>query len=227
MKERGWDSYRERWLDSMKVDVLGEQMAFQQTDALAGDGNVGGTLWDASFVLANYLPLKYKSMKGMKTVEFGCGVSAITTIFSGALGAHAIATDLPDVTKRAQENITRNLAAVRKLTARSGGEVHTQPFVWGQDNVTALPKADLLLCAETFYYEHLVDPLIDVLIGMIQHSPKAVGIAAHWYRGTEGEKIFHTRGPKVFKHWRELDPSELHPDYTSENVAVIVFSGLL
>lgn len=65
----------------------------------------GGSLWDASFVLAKYL--QSLPITGKNVIELGAG-TALPSIICALKGANVVATDLSEILQLTEENISLN-----------------------------------------------------------------------------------------------------------------------
>lgn len=109
-----------------------------------GHTDVGAVVWHSSLVLAQYLSVcvSRSSMCGSTVIELGCGAGAVGAMAAATLGAHVVATDLPDVVDLAERNVRRNF----RLADRS--ENWRRPTVVrarGRDTFAPMSVADGVL----------------------------------------------------------------------------------
>ncbi|OMJ78167.1 hypothetical protein SteCoe_22058 [Stentor coeruleus] len=109
----------------------------------------GGTLWDASYVLAKYL--ESMDLVGKKVVELGAG-TGLPSILCAIKGADVVATDLADSIPLTNMNIQENIDKVR-------GSIRTAELDWCNENcLEELGEInwDYVIFSDVFYLPSLV-----------------------------------------------------------------------
>lgn len=104
----------------------------------------GGTLWDASYVLAKYL--ESMDMAGKKVVELGAG-TGLPSILCAMKGAYVVATDLADSLPLTNLNIQENVDKIR-------GSVRTAELDWtNESHLEELGRSDwdYVIFSDVFY----------------------------------------------------------------------------
>ena len=138
------------------------------------DHGVGGVVWPAAPLLAQYLLSSahhhhYDLSPSSRVLELGCGNSALAGMaVAAAFGCEATCTDLPEVIRFARRNVTRNRAAVEAML---GGRCATRPLAWGEQRpwkATNPPTFDLILGADIVYRSELHVPLLQTLRSFCQ-----------------------------------------------------------
>ncbi|XP_048394382.1 protein-lysine methyltransferase METTL21D isoform X1 [Stegostoma tigrinum] len=135
----------------------GADLRIKQCDA----GDVGCVVWDAALVLAKYLETSsfYRgglhTFTGRSVVELGSG-TGLVGLMASVLGAHVTVTDLEDMQKLLNINISDNKHLVT-------GSVEAKVLKWGE-SVKDLPsEPDYILVADCIYYEQSLEPLLRTL----------------------------------------------------------------
>ncbi|XP_059477014.1 protein N-lysine methyltransferase METTL21D-like [Neocloeon triangulifer] len=125
------------------------------------DGDVSCVVWDAALVLAGFLDCENKRqngfLKGKSIVELGAGVGCVA-LTAAALGANAIATDLPAVIPLIEKNVEANTDAI----LQSGGTCTARVLDWAEKSFDYI-QTDYILLADCVYYEQSIEPLISIL----------------------------------------------------------------
>ncbi|CAE7236701.1 VCPKMT [Symbiodinium natans] len=228
----------------VRAAALREQSELQGDPQRADGGTTGVALWEASFVLAEWLSrrgdeagglsacsafqelfkgarkaqrARWRSWRGKAGVELGAGLG-LPSIVASHLGADIVATDGDaSVLKLLRRNVERN---------RGPGGLRAEPLLWGAEDPLAkvglAERPDFLLAADVIYAsakEALSRQLLDTLLRLAR--PQSVVIISNMRRFHEGqakgEGRFFALADRCFARVA-LAPSELHPDFRRAGV---------
>ncbi|KAK4616623.1 UPF0665 family protein [Fulvia fulva] len=152
----------------------------------AGD-SIARHLWDGSQALAQHIDhilslenpatlplLEYviisATYRRLNVIELGAGCGTVGISVAQAMpDADVLLTDLPEVTELINANIARMKPAM-------SSRVHFQPLDW----LAQLPeklqtrKNDLIIVSECTYNTDTLEPLVGMLVNLVNRSPKAV-----------------------------------------------------
>lgn len=151
-----------------------------------GQIGLSGKVWDAGFVLTEYLsaPDKKHIVAGKTVLELGAG-TGIVSICCALLGAsHIYCTDFPSVCPLIDVNIMLN-----------GVQAHAQayPLVWGEQDLHAeLLDCDVVLMSDVVYDPVGYEPLVVTLEQITDARPSAYVMMAHRHRHPDDKIFFET-----------------------------------
>ena len=136
------EDYRHAGLKVIVTDNFGPRIKIKQEIACG----VGGQLWDAAYLLAQYVCRMYPgSMSHLRVLELGAGC-ALPSIVSCIKGAQVTATDIPPVLALTQSNLALNAGLF-------AGTYTAQELDWtNASHRTALAGPyDIVLMSDLFY----------------------------------------------------------------------------
>ena len=174
----------------LRFEIAGVTLEIAQSSvALAEPGapqsGTGSVVWTAAVGLARYLE-HAESLDGKRVLELGAG-TALVSLAAAALGADAVATDIPAcVAGVTAPNIAANRGLVR-------GACEARELVWGE---TALEPQfgrgagwwDLVVASDVVYRAEQVPPLVATLQGVV--GPGRRALIAFERRGRAGNDAF-------------------------------------
>ena len=171
--------------------------------------STGTAVWDASFVLAEYL--HRSEIRGKRVVELGCGL-ALPSLAAALAGATAVATD--------GDPSVLDLTAVCIRDNKLIDTVSTQVLLWGDPVATAAilktGPVDVVVLADLLYNRAVFPQLLATTAAL---DAELVFIA-HKNRGL-GEQIFLKQLGRLYA--LELVPAaELHEEFRSHGIDIIV-----
>ena len=174
----------------LRFEIAGVTLEIAQSSvALAEPGapqsGTGSVVWTAAVGLARYLE-HAESLDGKRVLELGAG-TALVSLAAAALGADAVATDIPAcVAGVTAPNIAANRGRVR-------GACEARELVWGETELE--PQFgrgagwwDLVVASDVVYRAEQVPPLVATLQGVV--GPGRRALIAFERRGRAGNDAF-------------------------------------
>jgi hypothetical protein len=128
-------------------------------------GWTGGTVWEASTVLANFVAhcLPRGSLAGLRVLELsaGCGLPGMAAAAAGA--AETVLTEVDEVCHVLRGNIDRNFGE-----RAAPGRIWVASLSWGDEAQTAAlcPPLDILLGSDLMYSPSMYPLLADTVAGL-------------------------------------------------------------
>ena len=172
--------------------------------------STGTAVWDASFVLAEYL--HRSEIRGKRVVELGCGL-ALPSLAAALAGATAVATDGDESVL----NLTARCIRDNKLI----DTVSTQVLLWGDPVATAAilktGPVDVVVLADLLYNRAVFPQLLATTAAL---DAELVFIA-HKNRGL-GEQIFLRQLGRLGYALELVPAAELHEEFRSHGIDIIV-----
>ncbi|XP_075056072.1 protein-lysine methyltransferase METTL21C-like [Mixophyes fleayi] len=132
-----------------------------------------GVVWPAAKALCYFLDENQDEfdLRDKKVLEIGSG-TGLVSIVACILGAHVIATDLPDALGNLRFNLSRN------TRGRCLNIPEMRELVWGQDLETNYPKAtcmfDYILAADVVYHHTCLDKLLETMKHLCQPGTQLI-----------------------------------------------------
>ncbi|CAE7826752.1 VCPKMT, partial [Symbiodinium sp. CCMP2456] len=228
----------------VRAAALREQSELKGDPQRADGGTTGVALWEASFVLAEWLSrqgdrhgcllacsalqelltgagkaerARWRRWRGKVGVELGAGLG-LPSIVASQLGAHVVATDGDaSVLTLLRRNVEEN---------RGSGALRAEALLWGSEDPLSKigldERPDFLLAADVIYAsakEALGRQLLDTLLKL--SKPDTVIIISNVRRFHEGQAKGEGRFFALCDSCYErasLAPGELHPDFRRAGV---------
>lgn len=189
--------------DTFELVVAGKVYLLSQRPSLHVTlcGSTGGSVWDASLVLAKYIENNPHVVVGKRVLELGAGVAA-PSVAAAAVGAsEVLMTELPELQPLLQSNLPLHPS------------LRAEVLVWGQPDVSHLhPPLDVVLGAEVTVDIFPADELLASLLAIT--GPNSLVLIAHEDRSQDGRRFFGLA--EKFFHIQEvlegLDPLYTLPD---------------
>ena len=189
--------------------------------------DVGCVVWDAALLLAKYLDFNSErlALRSAHVVELGAG-TGFCGLMAAALGARVVITDLSYCVDIMQRNVRKNKHLVED-------KVKVEEFDWSQTDPNNdkffglnLEEINLILVSDCVYYEQSVEQLLQTMVWL--SSKGATVLLSYEERDDKRELI-----DKFFKLMRnkfkviEIDSQELHPEYRSSDLHLLVIRQIL
>lgn len=184
--------------------------------------NVGLVVWQAAFVLAEYLsrvqPLGL--WRGQRVVELGAG-TGVAGISLARRGAHVVSTDLPHVTPLLRLNAEANVLG----PGAGHGAIEVVDHAWGSGDTASvlapLPgqECDVLIGADVTYEEDVIPLLLKSIRALC--SPHTVLYLAYKKRGLGEGRVGALLEEQGF-HVSTVAAEFLHPEYQEAGVYTIL-----
>lgn len=225
----------------------GDNLACEGDPQRADGGTTGVAIWEASFVLAEWLSrqangftrspeladalpsgFKWSRWTGKLGVELGAGLG-LPSIVAACLGAQMVATDGDAAVLRLlRQNVERNIAAKRRLQLRA------EALLWGADDPLrrlGLKHApDLLLAADVVYAsagEELTQKLIGTMLALSDaHTLVIMSNVRRFPQGHPREEGHFFASLERFFFRTVLPHWCLHPDFRRVGVGGCVIHAL-
>ena len=121
-------------------------------------------------------------MHGKRVLELGCG-TGIVGITAACLGARAVLTDTGAVVQHAQQNVDRNVTCIND--GQGSAECAALDWEASHNSLLLLRPYDVVVGADLIYAAKDVDPLVETLVNLRQHSRNVLVILAHKQRHQE------------------------------------------
>ena len=201
-------------------DIEGKPLVLQQRPALHQTlaGSTGGTVWEASLVLAHYVKrLGREYWYGMRVAELGAGIGLVGAV-ACVLGADITFTELEPLLDMLHVNGTM---LGKGRVPGMFGRADVQELTWG-NAYAAGPPFDLLLAAEVTVDIFPADALRVSLLSMTR--PGSILFLAHEDRGAAG-RLFFTLIKDEFTIERIPD-DELDPVFRQDDVELYKITRL-
>uniref|UniRef100_A0A8D0GKV2 Methyltransferase like 21E, pseudo n=1 Tax=Sphenodon punctatus TaxID=8508 RepID=A0A8D0GKV2_SPHPU len=119
----------------------------------------GAVVWPSALVLCHFLETNSNqyNLVDKNVIEIGSGTGLVSVVAS-LLGAHVIATDLPEVLGNLQYNVSRNT----KMRCKHRPQV--RELSWGVDLEKNFPRSswqfDYILAADVVYHHSCLEELL-------------------------------------------------------------------
>lgn len=165
--------------DSFELIVAGRAYLLSQRPSLHVTlcGSTGGSVWDASLVLAKYVERNPDLVRGKRVLELGAGVAA-PSVTAAVMGAsEVLMTELPELMPLLQSNLSLHPS------------LRAEVLVWGQPDVSHLhPPLDVVLGVEVTVDIFPADLLLESLLALT--TPSSLILIAHEDRSKDGRRFF-------------------------------------
>lgn len=175
----------------------------------------GAAVYEASFVLADFLVHRTALALGGKTVlELGSGVGLVSVIAARLGALRVLATDGdPKSVSLTRENLLRNGIDARATAAQ---------LLWGHASNNVHGSFDVVLAADVVALPYK-DDFEDLVKSLVLHTHAgSVLLLAHKPRGAVEELFFDLMQPH-FRKEPTIGPEDLHPDFIGEDISVHAF----
>ncbi|XP_053160983.1 protein-lysine methyltransferase METTL21E-like [Hemicordylus capensis] len=187
----------------------GFHFADHEIKIIEATDSYGAVVWPSALVLCYFLETNEKSynLVDKNVIEIGAG-TGLVSIVASLLGAHVIATDLPEVLGNLQYNIVKN------TKTRCKHEPQVKELFWGVNLEKNFPRSlsqfDYILAADVVYHH----PYLDELLLTFDHlcNDNTIIMWAMKFR-LEKENQFVGRFQKLFK-------LEVIADFPSLNITL-------
>lgn len=231
-------------ISTAQVDAFGRTFVLlQRTRAL----DHAFSLWDAGLGFVRYLEANHKAaaaFEGRRVLELGAGCGLVSMVLA-ALGAHAVATDLPHVVPHLQSCIGANgfrlgLAPLGGASAGGGGSIDAAALPWGdaagvEDVVARFGPFDAVVGTDVVYQDVFVRPLLRTAAEAALLSAAAAAGEGGRRRATqvffgneERDATTHALFERLAKELfgaKLVPPKSYHPD--SEGTSLRIYEGRL
>ena len=142
--------------------------------SVSAEAGVGGMVWEAAAVLADWLG---ERCAGMRVVELGSGTGVLGLCLAQQGAARVVLTDRFDVLHLLRASAAANAVA--------GVEVVVQELSWGGDELVDLGDADWLVASEVIYNGNLYDKLLVTIVQLFRRNPKLQMVMSFERRSSE------------------------------------------
>lgn len=206
-------------------------------------GDVGCVVWDAALVLAYYIQTSQANaefISNRSILELGSG-TGIVGMVSAACGAkHVVLTDLPELIPLLNHNIEANQNWLCKKIPNNLGtqcSVVACPYKWGENDVTKLPRKNLLdenshnfssiLVADCVYYEEAVKPLASTINHLIRSGSENVSVLCSYEDREIGDKdklqinFKHLLSEEFKLKIEYISFEDMYPEYRSPDIHIM------
>lgn len=215
-----------------------DDVSQEESDATLPDKAVtGGTVWDASLVLAKWLERNPGLVRGKRCIELGAGIGLVSSV-ACCLGAElVVASDRDEFVCLLDMNLKRTIRqvdAVRPeletgfaLSSRLVAEKYHWESPADFERLRSMYGSfDVVLCADVIYEELASQALFQTLMRLTEESIRT-GVEPVIYLAQDEHlpQVFDgflTRMKKVFRLER-VNNTELDPIYSSDLIKVYVF----
>jgi predicted nicotinamide N-methyase len=176
----------------------------------------GASVYDAAFVLGDYLHRKPVPLLGRRVVELGCGpgLGAVAAALLGA--AEVVATDGDaELLSLATENLDLNVTAVESRNRCSCAQL-----LWGDKAAASAlkPPFDVVLAADcaAVVYEGAFSDLVESLVAL---SSETSFVLLSYHRRHKAEDSFFLALSQNFDI-SKCPTSDIHPDFSASEITV-------
>lgn len=201
-----------------------------------GDGGTvlkhGASVYDAAFVLADYLHRRPISLSNQRVIELGTGpgLGAISAALCNDV-KEVIATDGDEeLLTLTEENFDLNIGTKTATTSMSNKNIENnvnvrdkcrcEVLLWGNEKqATSLkPPFDIILAADcaAVVYENAFEDLITTFENLSNSNSL---ILLSYHRRHHTEDIFFIKLAEKFAY-KEVDNEYLHPDFRSCDISI-------
>jgi len=122
----------------------------------------GGLVWSGGTRAGCLLLDALGCIAGARVLALGSG-TGVLELTAAALGAHVLATDLPEVLPLLQANVDANAVAA----GARGGSIAVAPLAWGAPLTACVARAapwDIVVASDCVFWPELVSPLVSTLV---------------------------------------------------------------
>ena len=208
---------------------LGDRLlTLKQAWKPGGDGGTalghGASVYDAAFVLADYLHRKPVALKDMRVVELGCG-PGLGAVAAGLLGAaEVVATDGDEeLLNLTAQNLDLNLESHSSCGdggASQRSRCRCVRLLWGDSGAAAAlnPPFDIVLAADcaALVYSGAFE---DLAASLAHLSNRGSNIILSYHRRHKSEDDFFALLNKSFEVHR-APPEAIHPDFYHSDISI-------
>ncbi len=142
------------------TELVVERKAGPLRLSVSAEAGVGGVVWEAAEVLADWLGGR---CAGTRVVELGSGTGVLGLCLAQQGAASVVLTDRFDVLHLLRASVAAN--------AVPGAEVRVQELSWGGSELAELGDADWLVASEVIYNGNLYDKLLATIAQLFRRNP--------------------------------------------------------
>jgi predicted nicotinamide N-methyase len=201
----------------------GHHLTLHQRWRPGGDGGTllkhGASVYDAAFVLADYLWREGIQLEGKRVVELGTGpgLGAIAAALCGA--AEVVATDGDaELLSLTAENLDLNVTPILGRAARD--RCRCAQLLWGDDAaaVSLNPPFDIVLAADcaAVVYAHAFRDLVSSLVAL--STVTSTVLLSYHRRHKEEDAFFVCLRQRFSVHL--VPSSSIHPDFADSGISL-------
>ena len=205
-----------------EIEIYAEKSALKGSSVKIVQENQGSesvVVWDAALVLAHFLQIHPEQLTGVESaVELGSGTGCVGLVAKACLPeeSRVILSDLEQYLDIIRENIRIN--GFDKVLAKE--------IRWGREEDIRGLSPDLILISDCVYYEDSLEPLVKTLSGLSSNGGKTRILMSYEKRFSEQkikvENSFFELIKKNNFSVKEFPSSECHPDFSCDDIKVIL-----
>jgi predicted nicotinamide N-methyase len=216
---------------------IGKDASKESETPFTDKAATGGTVWDASIVMARWLERNPALVLGKRCIELGAGVGLVSSV-SCCLGAElVVASDGDDVIPLLESNLKRTvqvMSAARLGTGRAfslSDKLVAEKLCWESPNDLAFVEAkygffETILCSDVVYDEQASVALFQVIVRItalaVRSGKDPILLLAQDDHIPHVVESFLTLMDAYFER-RNVDYADLDPFYRSDLIKVYVF----
>ncbi len=183
------------------------------------DIGFGCSVYNCSFVLAQYIEDNPSIVADLSCIELGCGPGLTSIVAALANPKNIVATDGDSISvELTNENMKQQLSLKKRIKTKANAKV----LLWGNDKHLSsfIDKYDTILVADVVAvpYEQAYHDLLYTLKYLLKPLGK---IYLCYQQRHTSENTFFNLFYQQF-HVVEIDQNELHPDFRNTNTQVQV-----